>query len=302
MPLNQADLYTKEFFQALANTFPDAVIIADRNGNIIEADNSALKLFGFSDKKEILDKNICDFICEKSKSFFRANCQKILSADVYKTNYEMLKKDGSIFIGEISMSSVKNSIDVLIIIICDITQRLKTQKDLQQNKEKFEEQAKFLHELIEQNPLPIFIVDSKGISKHVNKAFLKLYNATEEQRKMVLNMNALTDPHNIKHGTVKYLKRALQGEIIKSPPVEFVSPVDPTKKTITKTTLFPIFDHQGKVSYVVAIHEDVTDLVLKTRKLEEKNKELKRLNDLMINRELKMTELKQKIKKIKQNK
>ncbi len=113
----------------------------------------------------------------------------------------------------------------------------------------------FLESLIEQSPLPTFVIDSGGICVMLNKAFLKAYNVP--QKEMVLGRNALTEPANVRQGVVKYIKEALSGKIVETPETEFISPYE-KKRTVTKSKLFPIFDATNKLTNVVVIHEDIT--------------------------------------------
>jgi len=114
----------------------------------------------------------------------------------------------------------------------------------------------FLESLIEQSPLPTFVIDSAGIVVMVNKAFLKAYNVPKKE--MVLGMNALTEPANVRQGVVKYIKEALTGKIVETPEIEFISPYE-NKKTVTESRLFPIFDTANTLTNVVVMHEDITE-------------------------------------------
>ena len=113
----------------------------------------------------------------------------------------------------------------------------------------------FLESLIEQSPLPTFVIDSGGICVMLNKAFLKAYNVPKKE--VVLGRNALTEPANVRQGVVKYIKEALSGKIVETPEIEFISPYE-KKRTVTKSKLFPIFDATNKLTNVVVIHEDIT--------------------------------------------
>jgi two-component sensor histidine kinase len=89
-----------------------------------------------------------------------------------------------------------------------------------------------------------------------NKAFLKAYNVPKKE--MVLGMDALTEPANVRQGVVKYIKEALSGKIVETPEIEFISPHE-NKKTVTKSRLFPIFDTANTLTNVVVMHEDITE-------------------------------------------
>jgi len=141
----------------------------------------------------------------------------------------------------------------------DITNSKMTEEDIKAK-------SIFLESLIEQSPLPTFVLDSKGITVMANRAFMNFFAVPDP--KMVLDQNALTDPANISHGVVKYLEEALSGKIVEMPEIEFVAPHN-LKRSITKCKLFPIFDSKGKLTNVVGMQEDITDRKDAVRALKE---------------------------------
>ena len=110
-------------------------------------------------------------------------------------------------------------------------------------------------DIIEHSPLPTFVVDSEGKVVIVNEAFLKAYNIPDKET--VLGKNALSDPSNIRNDVVKYLKDALNGEVVETSEVDFTTPEG--RRVVTKSRLFPIFDGDQDVQYVVVMHEDITE-------------------------------------------
>ncbi|MFP3909595.1 MAG: PAS domain S-box protein [Halobacteriota archaeon] len=108
--------------------------------------------------------------------------------------------------------------------------------------------------LIEQSPLPTFVIDSQGICIMVNEAFLKAYNITD--RELILGKSALTEPSNVKHGVVDYMKEALSGKVVETPEVDFTTPYG--DRRVTRSRLFPVFGEDG-IRYVVVMHEDITE-------------------------------------------
>ncbi|MFA6295967.1 MAG: PAS domain S-box protein [Patescibacteria group bacterium] len=132
-----------------------------------------------------------------------------------------------------------------------------------QDEEKLKNQSKFLQELINQSPLPTFILDSLGKYVMANKAMLQLYQIPSKAT--IYRTDFFKNPTNIKQGTIKYVKEALQGKIVETPPIEFIS-ADKVK-TITKSKIFPIFNTEGKVTNIVIIQQDVSSFVKKEEKL-----------------------------------
>ncbi len=150
-----------------------------------------------------------------------------------------------------------NKLKGAIHIISDITER-------KQEEEELKTKSHFLERFIDQSPLPTFVMNSDGICMMVNKAFLKAYAVPRKE--MILGMNALTEPANVRQGVIKYMKEALSGKIVETPEIEFVSTFE-NKRTFTKSRLFPIFDANDKLINVVVVHEDITKRKLAEEKL-----------------------------------
>jgi PAS domain S-box-containing protein len=70
-------------------------------------------------------------------------------------------------------------------------------------------------------------------------------------------------------------------------------------KRVLHTKKVPLYDEAGNPIYLVGISEDITEATHQSEKLEEKMKELEEINKLMVNRELKMVELKNEIQRLK---
>lgn len=164
---------------------------------------------------------------------------------------EVKNKNGKMVPIEASTRVIKRNGKIVgtMNILRDISERKKAEEEIKTK-------SQFLESLIEQSPLPTFVIDSEGIVVMVNKAFLKAYNVPKKE--MVLGKNALTEPANVRQGVVKYIKEALSGKIVETPEIEFISPYE-NKKTVTKSRLFPIFDTANRLINVVVMHEDITE-------------------------------------------
>jgi PAS domain S-box-containing protein len=180
-------------------------------------------------------------------------CEDCLTLRVLKTrtsqSYEWTSKDGRVYMIFEDLFPTIDGPEMVVEVGIDITERKKAEEEIKA-------QSHFLESLIEQSPLPTFVIDSEGICVMVNKAFLKAYRVP--QKEMVLGRNALTEPANVRQGVVKYIKEALSGKIVETPETEFISPYE-DKMTVTKSRLFPIFDPTNSLTNVVVLHEDVTE-------------------------------------------
>ncbi len=182
-----------------------------------------------------------------------------------------------------------------------------------QAEQELKAKSQFLERLIQQSPLPTFVLDAKGICIMLNEAFLNFYSIPDKN--LILGRNSLKEPVNIKYGVDKHIKKALEGKIVKVPEIEFISPFSDNPIYVT-SKLFPIFDPSGNLTNVVVMHEDITErkqaeeelnkhrehleelVKERTTELEEKNDKLKYFNKLFVGREFRIKELRDKVKEL----
>ena len=116
--------------EKLRNIFissPDATIISDLNGNIIECNQATLDVGGYSSKEELIGKNGFWFIAKKDHERAMKNMKKTLEqGSVKNIEYTFLTKDGLEYPAELSASVMRddsgNPIG-FIAITKDVTER-----------------------------------------------------------------------------------------------------------------------------------------------------------------------------------
>jgi len=151
---------SEDKFKTISSSARDAIIMIDNEGKISYWNYAAEKLFGYT-SKEILGKNLHKVIAPQRyiKAYARGfkKFQVTGNGDAVGKTLELnaLKKDGTEFPVELSMSSVKikgkwNAIG----IIRDITERKKAEEEIKKSEEKFHSlyssmnEGVYLHEVI----------------------------------------------------------------------------------------------------------------------------------------------------------
>ncbi|MDO9538200.1 MAG: PAS domain S-box protein [Thermoplasmata archaeon] len=101
---------SKIMFDTLVSILPEAVIMADLEGKILYSSQRALEMYGYSNEKKILGKNIFDFVTPEDYRKATKFKNRILCEDtVIDAKYKSLRKDGSSFLTELSASVIRNS-------------------------------------------------------------------------------------------------------------------------------------------------------------------------------------------------
>jgi len=241
----QALLKSEKKLSSFMNAATDGFTILDENLVVRYANPAGLKMLGMK-QEDIVGMSVLDINPDLKKSGRHDAYLKVI-----ETGKPFSAEDITIHpkFGDLHFSVRAFKVgEGLGVTVENITER-------KQAEEEIKAKNIFLEGLIQQSPLPTFVMDSKGFVLIVNEAFLKLYAAPNKE--MILGKNALTEPANVKQDVVKYFREALSGKIVEIPEIEFISPYK-NKKVITRGRLFPILDPTGKLTNVVVIQEDVT--------------------------------------------
>ena len=99
-----------ELYESLIKNLPDAVIVTDLKERITYISRHALRLYGYKKEGGLMGRSIFEFISpevrKEAEKTFRETLKK---GFVTGREYELLKKDGSKFVGELSISLLRDS-------------------------------------------------------------------------------------------------------------------------------------------------------------------------------------------------
>lgn len=163
-------------------------------------------------------------------------------------------------------------------------------------KEKTEQDIKFYNEMIKNMAEGVYIVGLKDVLiKYTNPKFDKMFGYKEGEmigkHASIVNAPTKKDP----------IKTAEEIMAIIRKTGEWHGEVENIKKDGTPFWSYAnvsVFTHPHYGEVLMAVHSDISERKEIEKKLKEKVEELEKINKLMVGRELKMVELKEKIKKM----
>lgn len=136
---------SEQIYRALAEGTSDAILMVDRNRDIISVNQAFIELFGFT-RKELEGQSVrLVHPSEESFADFGKAAYPALEGAPLRIEWELKKKDGTIFPIEGTYSAIKapdGSIAGHVGIIRDITERRKTERELREHREHLEEMVR----------------------------------------------------------------------------------------------------------------------------------------------------------------
>lgn len=150
------------------------------------------------------------------------------------------------------------------------------------------------------SPDCIKLFDIEGNLLYINPAGLKehyLKNLKEAVDNGWRQTNTVIEEDKIKF--TRALKDAIEKDKIST--IEIRHTKQGSNKNVCLETIAPVKDDEGKLIGIFGVSRDISELKESEEKLKQKIEELEKLNNTMTGRELKMIELKEQIKKYKQN-
>lgn len=160
-------------FEGLFRFSPDAVLVTDRDGRIIQANDQTQHLFGYS-RDELIGHPVEILIPERSRGAhpgFRAGYVAAPHTRPMGANLELhgLRKDGTEFPVDIMLSSVETAEGpVVLSVVRDISRRKSAEDALRRSEAQ-------LRAIFEHSPDAIIGVDSRGKIVEVNEQVEKFF-------------------------------------------------------------------------------------------------------------------------------
>lgn len=279
-------------FKRIVNAAAEAIFVLDKSGKFIFVNRHALQRSGYTEK-EIIGKNALKLIPRSYWKQATATFSKILSGKTVKSaEYPVHYKSGKDVIMEFTGKPLreKGKIVGAIGTAKDITKRKSAEKELEQSQS-------MLRFVIDALPMRVFWKDKHSVYLGCNRAF-----AEDSGYKSPNKIIGKTDfDMSWKEQAKEYTQDDTQVITTGKSKLNYEEPqTGPggVRKWL-KTSKRPLRNLKGDIIGVLGVYEDITAERSIKESLTEKVKELERFQKFAIGRELRMVELKKKLRRCK---
>jgi PAS domain S-box-containing protein len=184
---------TEELYRNILENSGDAVIIADLNGWIATTNDACIRMFGYERPEEMLGRYLLEFIpvtgsyaSSTGETFIVSeeyyarqimNIEELYETGLAKTRGYLFKKDHTVFPVEATMSLLRDQQGQQrgTITICrDVTDTIIAER-------KIEQSQAFLENIFETIGDGLYVTDSLGAIRMVNRAFCDIVGYSEQE-------------------------------------------------------------------------------------------------------------------------
>ena len=171
-------LEREEKLRALFETVRAGITVVDTTGYIVDVNDAALQMTGFSHKEEVIGKSGFDFIAERDRGMAVKGMMSIIRKGIsIPTELTLLRKDGSEFDGEASVDVLRDRSGNVVGLVCvsrDITERKRIAEELQSKEHYF-------RALIENSTDGIMVLNRDGAIRYESAGCQRLLDYTFEE-------------------------------------------------------------------------------------------------------------------------
>ncbi|MEO0538327.1 MAG: PAS domain S-box protein [Cyanobacteria bacterium P01_A01_bin.123] len=238
-------------YRALVDKASDAIVVADLQGNLLEANYKMEALFGYP-REQLTQMNQSQLCPPEDLSYFNATFGEVVKGTRTETlNARILRQDGQIVPVDITATRVKIG-DTLIIqgIFRDLTERMKSEKALRESQQ-------FLQTVLDSFPLCVFWKDRNSVYLGCNQTFVST-SGFESSDQIIGKTDRDLWPETDAQLYWEDDQQVMESGV---PKLEIIKTQLRADGTITwsETNKVPLRDLDGVVIGVLGIYQDISD-------------------------------------------
>lgn len=261
---------------------PYPLSIYDKEGHYIKGNKKYLELFGSTPANEY---SILNDTITKNEPWWEEVIIKIKRGetvhipqmwyDAHEIEKNAASKRICIETDVVPIKGPRGEVQNYILIYEDVTEKVRIKTEL-------EEERFILNEIIELNPYAIEFKDPQGHHIKANKAFMELWKSAPPKEFSIFDLPTFNET-----GVSDKIRQASEGEVIEIPEV-WLNPHTHAVGTgydqdnfedhlrCVNSVVFPVFNEQKQVKYLIFMFEDITERKLALQKLEKLKDELEK--------------------------
>src|SRR5271157_4769180 len=179
-------------FSTAVKTSLDGILTGDLNGNIVDVNDAVLRIYGCTDKRDLIGKNVLDFVVDRDRErALRDSMESLRTGQGRTTEYRALTTNGAEVPLEITTGFIRNEQGEpigFVDILHNISERKKVERKLQESEKKY-------RELADQLPVVVYEIGLDGKFTFINeKAFEITGYSAEDFENNVLRKDGTTFP------------------------------------------------------------------------------------------------------------
>jgi PAS domain S-box-containing protein len=257
-------------FKSLVNLIADPVVIVDHKGHLLEINDKALELTGFS-KEDFLGKNFMktDIVTTKSKAILIKNLAKrMMGIHVKPYEIEANTKSGEIIHLEVNANKIEyEGKGADLVVLHDVTERKMMEEKLEKYAEQLEEKVKERTKTLRQNeeklrsifnssPDAIAVTDLQGNIIECNQATLDFLGFSKKDELLGKNSLMFTEKRD-RQKVSKTMQTVLKGNPLIN--LEYNAKDKEGRIFPAEFSASSIRDNSGNPTGFVAVIKDITE-------------------------------------------
>ncbi len=242
----------EETLRSIFAASPEAIIVIDLGGKLIECNQKAMEIYGASKKEEVIGKNCLEFIALRDRQRVKVDLEKVGERGSEKNvEYTVLRRNGSEYPAEISANTVRDALGkpiCLVVILKDICERKKAEEALCESERKY-------RSVVDNIAIGVSLIGSSMEILALNKQMKKWFPKVDASKKPIC-YEAFNNPP--RKGVCSYcptrktLKDGQVHESITETPIE-------GRNVNFRVVSSPIKDKHGNVVAAIEMVDDVTE-------------------------------------------
>jgi PAS domain S-box-containing protein len=246
---------SEELYRTSIETSPDAIAVTDLEGKIIMFNRQAVVLHGLEKPEDLMGKNAFDFVAPEDRPRAIENMRKTLAEGPTRDGeFELVKRNGTRFPGEISVSVLKDAdgnARGFIGVIRDIAERKRAEEAVLSERDKAQR-------YLDIAGVMMLILGADQKIKLINDKGCEILGCGEDE---VLGKNWFDNfiPENIREEVKDIYDKSMAGEI---EPVEYFENPILTKTGVERIIAWHnvfLKDSAGNVTGTLSSGEDITE-------------------------------------------